>query len=97
MKYSNIRDLTLKRHEEHEGYEYKTDAQSDERLHTIGHGLLLIEVNEYNGGETEEVEQVHTDRKPREVENQHQPAVATGFVGMVFPLENQPEYDSSQE
>ena len=57
---------------------------------------LFIIIYEYDGRNTEQVEQVHTDTQTCHIGDEYKPAVAMRFVGMVFPLQYQPEYYSSE-
>ena len=57
---------------------------------------LLVVIYQYDGWDAEQVEQVHTDTQTGHIGDEHEPSVAMRFVGMVFPLQNQPEYHSGK-
>ena len=57
---------------------------------------LLVVIYQYDGWDAEQVEQVHTDTQTGHIGDEHEPSVAMRFVGVVFPLQNQPEYHSGE-
>ena len=62
-----------------------------------GDALCFAEiVDEYQRGNGQQVEDVHADRKPHQVGDQHDPARGVGFVGLLLPFEHQP-YDQRRE
>ena len=77
---------------EHGCHQHHRDDQSYDG--TLGrHVFPLLEViNQHDGGQAQQVEQVYADGKAGQVENQHQPAVAVRLVGTVLPLEDEPEH-----
>ena len=82
---------------ENDAYQHKTEQQSPQRALHGSIGIAAIVVNQHHGGDTEQIEQVDADRQTHQIGNQHQPAVGTGLVGVVLPLQYQPEYQRSEE
>ena len=81
---------------EHSGHQHDADAQCEKRTFEVGFGGLLVVVDQHNGGQAEEVEEVDTDGESGEVEDEHQPAVGMGGVGIVLPLEDEPEHQGGE-
>ena len=81
---------------EHGSHEHHRHAERDERAAQAGLGRFFIIIYQGDGGQAEQVEQVHADAKSREVENQYEPAVGVGLVGMVLPFQNQPEHQGGE-
>ena len=78
-------------------YNYsKRENQCEQRTLEIGMWHLFIIIYEYDGRDTEQVEQVHTDTQTCHIGDEYKPAIAVRFVGMVFPLQYQPEYYSCE-
>ena len=57
---------------------------------------LLVVINQYDGWDTEQVEQVDTDTQTGHIGDEHKPTVAMRLVSMVFPLQDEPEYHSGK-
>ena len=81
---------------EHGSHEHHRNAEGDERAAQAGLGRFLIIIYQGDGGQAEQVEQVHADAKSREVENKHEPAVRVGLIGVVLPFQNQPEHQGGE-
>ena len=81
---------------EHCGNEHHAQAQCKERTFEVGVGILLVVVHQHDSGQAKEVEQVDTDGESCEVKNEDEPAVGVWRIGIVFPLENQPEHQGSE-
>ena len=77
---------------EHGGHKEHGDGEGNERTLGRGVGLAAVVVDEGNGGQTEQVQQVNADGKAREVEDEHEPTVGVGLVGVFLPLQDEPEY-----
>ena len=82
---------------EHDCDEHHGTGEGEQRALHVRVRVLLVVVNEYDGGETKEVEQVHADGESRKAGYEHQPAVAVRLVCTVLPLEYQPEHDSCEQ
>ena len=82
---------------EHGGNEHSAACQREQCA--LGGGILHLAVveDEHEGRQAEQVEQMHADAETREVGDEDEPAVAARLVGMVFPLEHQPEDDGSEQ
>ena len=72
------------------------DAQCDERTTKVGIacvvGIFTVVIYQHDGRQTKQVEQVHANGKSCHVHDEHQPAVAVRLVGVLVPLEYQPEH-----
>ena len=55
---------------------------------------MLVNVNEYYGGDAKEVQQVNTDAQTHDESYQNKPAVAVSIVCTVFPFQYEPEHES---
>ena len=58
---------------------------------------FFVVYDQRNGGDTEQVEQVHSNGEAYKICYQDEPAVAMRRVGVVLPLEDEPEYYSCEE
>lgn len=56
----------------------------------------LVAVDEDDSRQAQQVQQVHTDGQTCHVEDEHKPTVRVRLVGVVFPLEDEPEHDSRE-
>ena len=74
-------------HDEQHGH-----AEGGQRTFGVGLRLLVVVIDQDDGRQAQQVEQVHADGQAGEVEDKHQIAVGVGLVGMLFPLEDEPEY-----
>ena len=81
---------------EHGGHQQKAHAQGHHGALGVGLGVFLVIIHQHDGGQTQQVEQVHADAEARKVGNEDEPAVAMGLVGMLLPFEDEPE-DHSRE
>ena len=59
----------------------------------VGLWHLLIVIYQYDGRDAKQVEQVDTNTQTSHIGDEHEPSVAMRFVGVVFPLQYQPEND----
>ena len=53
-------------------------------------------VDEYQRGNGQQVEDVHADRKPHQVGDQHDPAHRVGLVGLFLPFEHEPHHQGGE-
>ncbi len=58
--------------------------------------VALVVPHEHDGRQAEQVEQVDTNGEARHVENKNKPAVGMRLVGVVFPLQDEPEHHSGE-
>ena len=77
---------------EHGYDEQHGHAEGGQRTFGVGLRLLVVVIDQDDGRQAQQVEQVHADGQTGEVEDKHQIAVGVGLVGMLFPLEDEPEY-----
>ena len=82
---------------ENHAYNGKRYQQCDNRTFGIGVLGLAEVINKCNGGDTQQVEQVHAQRETEYIGYEYNPAVARRRVGAVLPLEYEPEHQSSTE
>ena len=59
--------------------------------------MATVVPNEYDGRQAEQVEQVNADAQAGDVGYEHQIAVALRFVGMLLPLQDEPEHQRREE
>ena len=78
-------------------YQYARSEQCQQGTFCIGIGHLLVVIHQYDGGQAEQVQQVHADTQTGQVGDENQPAVTVRLVGDVFPLQYEPEYDGSEQ
>ena len=78
-------------------YQYARSEQCQQGASGIGVGYFLVVVYQYDGGQAEQVQQVHADGKSRQVGDENQPTVTVRFVGNVLPFQYEPEYDGSEQ
>ena len=74
------------------------DEQGYERalqvaLRIVG-GEFLVIIYQHNGRQTQQVQQVDTDGDACQIHDQHQPTVGMRLVGLIFPLQDEPEHNS---
>ena len=50
-----------------------------------------------DGGQAEQVEQVHTDGEARHIGDEDKVSVGMRLVGMLLPLQDEPEHNGSKE
>ena len=81
---------------EHGGEDDETDAEGNERALHLHVGEPLVAIHQHDGGQAQEVEQVDADGQAGHVEYQHEPTVGVRLVGMVFPLEDDPEHHGGE-
>ena len=82
---------------EHGSHEDKrADECVDGALERGALGTLII-VNKHERRQAEEVEQVHADAEAREVGDEDEPAVGVWLVGVVLPLQHQPEHQGGEQ
>jgi hypothetical protein len=60
-------------------------------------GYFRKKKNQGQGGDGQQVEQVHSDRKAHHVGDQHQPAPMPGLICPCFPFEHQPKYKGGKK
>ena len=82
---------------EHSGHQTETAHQSQRSALHGGILALLVIEDKHQSRQTKEVQQVDTDAQACEIGNEYEPAVAVRLVGMVLPLEHQPEYNGREE
>ena len=89
----------LTRHDavEYGCYQYARSEQCQQGASGIGVGYFLVVVYQYDGGQAEQVQQVHADTQTGQVGNENQPAVTVRLVGNVLPFQYEPEYDGSEQ
>ncbi len=75
----------------------KRHQQRNERPLDVGLAPLAVVEHQCDSRDAQQVEQVHAQRHAKHVGNQDEPAVAAGLVGVVFPLECQPEHQGGAE
>ena len=81
----------------HQSDNSKREEQGDKRSFNgwIRHFLIII--NQDNGRDTQQVQQVHTDTQTHQIGNQDNPTIGMRLVSHLFPFQNQPENDSCKE
>ena len=72
------------------------EAEGNQGALQVGIGEAAVVVNQTDGWQTEQVQQVDTDGKSRHIHDKHEPAVAVRLVGVVFPLQDEPEHQSRE-
>ena len=77
-------------------HEHERHEEGDERTFQVGIGMAAVVPHQDDGRHAEQIEQVNADGETRDIGDEHQPAVAVGLVGMVFPLQYQPEHDGGE-
>ena len=77
---------------EYQGHYHHRHAQGYERALSVDIAILAIVEYQHDGGDTEQIEQVHGDGHADHVCDEYEIAVAVRGVGAVFPLEYEPEY-----
>ena len=82
---------------EHYSHQYGRTRQSKQTTFQIGIRVLLIIINQYNRGDTKQVQQVNPDTQPRKVSNQNQPTVAMRLVGHILPFQDEPEHHGGKQ
>ena len=82
---------------EHGCNQYARSEQCQQGAFRIGIGYLLVVIYQYDGGQAEQVQQVHADTQTGQVGNENQPAVTVRLVGNVLPFQYEPEYDGSEQ
>ena len=92
-------DLDNARHNtiEYGSNQGKTATESNETTLKIGIAILLVVPDEYQRWQAEQIEQMHTDREPREVSDEYNPTIRVRLVGMLFPFEHKPEYQGGKQ
>ena len=81
----------------HQGDDHERDKQGNQR--TL-HGRIrefLIVVNQHNGRDTQQVQQVDTDTQSHQIGNQHNPTVGMRGISHRFPFQDQPEYQGRKQ
>ena len=81
---------------EYGGHQHNAEAECHQRTFEVGIGGFLIIIDQNDGRQAQQIEQVHTDGQTGEVENQHNPAIGVRRVGIVFPFQNEPEHQSRE-
>ena len=81
---------------EHGGHDDIRDEQGNQRALQLDVGEAAVAVHQHDGGQTEQVEQVHADAQSGHVEDEYQPTVGVGLVGVVFPFQDEPEHDGRE-
>ncbi len=74
-------------------YEQGNERALQVALRIVG-GEFLVIIYQHNGRQTQQVQQVDTDRQTRHIHNQHEPTVGMRLVGLIFPLQDEPEHNS---
>ena len=82
---------------EHGCHEYTRGKECQQGAFGIGVGHLLIVIYQHDGGQAEQVQQMHADTQTGEVGDKNQPAVAVRLVRYVLPLQYQPEDDGGEQ
>ena len=84
-------DDALDRTQDHRGHHQRGQDP-------VAGDLELAEViDERDGGDAEQVQQVHPDAQAHQVGDQDQPACVVGLVGHALPLQDGPEHDGREE
>ena len=81
----------------HHGHEGKGDEQCGQCALQRRVGVLPIIIYEYDGGDTEQVQEVHPNADPHEVGDEHDPAIGMRPVGHLFPFQDQPKDKGREE
>ena len=79
---------------EYGGQDNHRDTQGYQRTLEVGIGELAVVINQSDGGQTKQVQQVDTNGETCHVHDQYQPTVAVRLVGLVFPFQDEPEHYS---
>ena len=82
---------------EHKEYYHERDKQREQRLEQVHVFVFSVSEYEHNRGNAEEVEKVYGDADAYDVGDQDEPAVGVRAVGLIFPLEYQPEDEGGAE
>ena len=82
---------------EHHGDEHHRANQREQRAFQRGVRILFIVIDQHEGREAEQVEQVDADGQTRQIGDEHQPAVAVRLVGTVFPFQDEPEHHGREQ
>ena len=82
---------------EHGGYQDGRGHQSEDGSPSSGIRCLLVIIDQYDGWEAEQIQQVHTDAQACEVSYEDEPTPAIRLIGHVFPFQYQPEYHGGKQ
>ena len=88
----NARHNTIK----HGRNDDKRDDEGCDRTLQLDVREATIAIYKHDGRYAKQVEKVHTDGKSRHICNEHKPAVAVRFVGVILPFEDEPEHDCGE-
>ena len=76
------------------------DDERDDECHdgTFGFdvGEPLVAIHQHDGGDAEQVQQMNADRQAGHIGDEYQPTVAVRLIGVVFPFQDEPEYDGRE-
>ena len=92
LKPSAYRDDAGHHAVEHGGHDDKRYGQRGQRSLGLHIGEFLIDEHQYDGRNAEQIQQVDTDAQAGHIGDQHQPTVAVRLVGMILPLQDEPEH-----
>ena len=79
---------------EHGCKDEERHCKGDEGTLETGIGEATVIVYQADGRQTEQVEEVNTNRQARHVDYKNKPTVAMRLIGMIFPFQDEPEYNS---
>ena len=77
--------------------EHKREQQGNDGALQVGILELAVVINQHDGRDTQQVEQVHRNRHADDVGDEYDVAVGVRLVGYALPFENQPEYECRTE
>ena len=85
---------------EYGGEDDNGDAKGNEAtlkvaFRVVGRELAII-IDQHDGRQAQQVQQVYANGESCHIHDKHQPAVGMGLVGLVLPLEDKPEDDGGE-
>ena len=81
---------------ENGSYQHKRHQEGDQRTLQLDVGETSIAVDQHDGRQTQQVEQVYANAQTCHIENEYQPTVGMRLIGMIFPFQYQPKHDSGE-
>ena len=90
--FDNAGNHTIE-HGHHQQHRY---AQRTERTRRVGVGFFLEIIDQSDGRQAKQIEQVDADGEAGEIEYQYQPTVGMRLVGMVFPFQDKPKHQGGE-
>ncbi len=73
-----------------------TDQKGDDRA-PDGRFIPFEIIDHHDGGNGQQVQQVDTDGEPHHIEDEDDPSVGAGFVGILLPFEDGPEDEGGKK